>query len=203
MKKTGTLIVAAAVLAALGAGLLTAAAPGQSAQSKKSGPFVYVPLTDAEKDEMLFIWQEEKLARDVYLRMYEIWQDPIFLTIAASEQKHMDAVWQLITQKYVDETEWLPLTALGYGQYTETVHHDLNILYAELTELGAQTLWNALDVGRQIEELDIKDLELAIQLTQTLWPAGEHADIVTVYTNIMTGSTHHLEAFLKRMAELQ
>ena len=203
MKKTGTLIVAAAVLAVLGAGLLTAAAPGQSAQSKKSGPFVYVPLAGAEKAEMLFIWQEEKLARDVYLRMFEIWQDPIFSTIAASEQKHMDAVWQLITEKYVGESEWLPLAVLPVGVYTETVHHDLNELYAQLTEKGAGTLWDALDVGRQIEELDIEDLKLAIQLTEGLFPNGEHADITTVYGNIMTGSTHHLAAFLARMAELQ
>ena len=200
MKRTRTRVIVAALLAAACLGGLAVA--GQTVSSKKSGPFVYVPLTDAEKAEMLFIWQEEKLARDVYIAMYGLWQDPIFLTIAASEQKHMDAVWKLITEKYIDEAEWLPLTALGYGEYGQTVHHDLNALYAELAAKGAQTLWNALDVGRTIEELDIEDLKQSIQVTLSAWPNGEHADIVTVYTNIMTGSTHHLAAFLARLAEL-
>ena len=40
--------------------------------------------------------EEEKLARDVYLTLYDIWGTPAFNNIASSEQTHMDAVLMLI-----------------------------------------------------------------------------------------------------------
>ncbi len=36
--------------------------------------------------------EEEKLARDVYITMNEKWNAKIFARIAASEQKHFDAI---------------------------------------------------------------------------------------------------------------
>lgn len=43
--------------------------------------------------------EEEKLARDVYLELYETWDLPVFYNIAQSEQTHMGAVKTLI-EKY-------------------------------------------------------------------------------------------------------
>lgn len=43
-----------------------------------------------------FMIEEEKLARDVYLYLYEQWGTRIFSNIGASEQKHMDAVQNLM-----------------------------------------------------------------------------------------------------------
>ena len=56
------------------------------------------PLTAAEKEWITLIRIDEKLARDVYLKLYDVWGVPIFANIAASEQSHMDAVARLITK---------------------------------------------------------------------------------------------------------
>ena len=54
------------------------------------------PLSTAEEEELLFMWEEEKMARDVYLAQAERWQLPIFANIARAEQRHMDLVSTLI-----------------------------------------------------------------------------------------------------------
>ncbi|CAG0911444.1 unnamed protein product, partial [Cyprideis torosa] len=54
-------------------------------------------LTLEETDTLLFVREEEKLARDVYLSLYDKWQKKTFQNIATkSEQKHMDAIKVLL-----------------------------------------------------------------------------------------------------------
>ncbi|MDK2464101.1 MAG: DUF2202 domain-containing protein, partial [Candidatus Korarchaeota archaeon] len=58
-----------------------------------------IPLGDLAEEEiqgLLYMREEEKLARDVYLTLYEKWGLPIFQNIARSEQTHMDAVKTLL-----------------------------------------------------------------------------------------------------------
>ena len=55
-------------------------------------------LSEAEKEGILYMREEEKLARDVHLKLYEIWGLQIFRNIADSEQTHMDAVKLLISR---------------------------------------------------------------------------------------------------------
>ena len=49
------------------------------------------PLTDAEKASIALVRVDEKLARDVYLTLFEVWGDPVFSNIAASEQRQVQA----------------------------------------------------------------------------------------------------------------
>ncbi len=49
-------------------------------------------LTDQEIEHITHMREEEKLARDVYLTLYEVYQAPIFVNISESEQRHMDAL---------------------------------------------------------------------------------------------------------------
>ena len=53
-------------------------------------------LTEAEIHGILFMREEEKLARDVYIYLYEIFPLRPFLNISKSEQAHMDAIKYLI-----------------------------------------------------------------------------------------------------------
>ncbi|MDP2030099.1 MAG: DUF2202 domain-containing protein [Thiobacillus sp.] len=48
------------------------------------------------KTDLLFMREEEKLARDVYLTLYETWGLAVFSNIASSEQSHMDALLKLL-----------------------------------------------------------------------------------------------------------
>ncbi len=141
-----------------------------------------IPASDLSADEaaaLLYMREEEKLARDVYNFLYTTWGQPTFQNIAASEQKHMDEI-KLLLDRY-----GLADPALEPGQFTNP---DLQALYTQLTTQGSLSLADALKVGAAIEEIDILDLQ--DRLAQT-----DNADIQQAYNNLMSGSYSHLQAF--------
>ncbi len=143
-------------------------------------------LTDVEEASILLMREEEKLARDVYLTLAPLWDCPVFTKIAAAEQRHMDAVGLLIA-KYglvdpvVDDT----IGAFSTPEFTQ--------LFTELTTSGAGSLFEALAVGVTIEEMDIEDLEQALDET-------DKADIEWVFGNLVRASSNHLRAFTRTIA---
>ncbi len=88
-------------------------------------------LTDEEIVHITYIREEEKLARDVYITLYEIYPAAtIFETISESEQRHMDAVKKLI-ENYDVLVD--PVTDESVGAFSETVQgDDFAKLYAQL-----------------------------------------------------------------------
>lgn len=137
-------------------------------------------LTVEEIEGLLFMVEEEKLARDVYATLYATWQLPVFNNISASEQTHMDAVAGLIDRYSLD----------GYVSSEPGVFNnpDLQTLYNDLVARGTKSVSEALKVGAAIEEIDILDLQS--YLIQT-----DNAEINQVYTNLLRGSENHLRAF--------
>jgi hypothetical protein len=129
--------------------------------------------------------EEEKLARDVYLTLYEQWGLPVFQNIANSEQTHMEAIKTLIDRYGLDD----PVTGNDVGEFSDPT---LQSLYDELTASGRESLAAALKVGAAIEEIDIIDLEEYLSKT-------DEADIVRVYENLMRGSRNHLRAFVSTL----
>lgn len=53
-------------------------------------------VDDTEIYHLLFIREEEEMARDVYRVLYKKWGNPIFANIEESEQTHMDAMANLL-----------------------------------------------------------------------------------------------------------
>ena len=82
-------------------------------------------LSQAEIDGLMFMREEEKLARDVYLALYEYWNISIFNNIANSESTHMEAVLTLL-KKY-------DLTDPASNKRGEFVNSDLQNLYDQST----------------------------------------------------------------------
>jgi hypothetical protein len=146
------------------------------------------PLTLKEEESLLFMREEEKLARDVYLYLYDIWGDTIFLNISDSEQQHTDAVKGLIDKYDLPD----PAADKAEGEFENL---DLIGLYDLLTAQGAASLIDALIVGAQIEDLDINDLN-----SQLLFI--DNADITLVYESLLKGSRNHLRAFTSRLTDL-
>jgi hypothetical protein len=141
-----------------------------------------IPASDLSAEEaaaLLFMREEEKLARDVYNQMYALWGQPVFQNIAASEQSHMDEI-KLLLDRY-----GLADPTLGPGQFTDA---NLQALYNQLITQGSVSATEALNVGALIEQTDIADLQA--RLAQT-----DNADIQLVYTNLMNASYNHLAAF--------
>jgi len=138
-------------------------------------------LTDAEIASLLYMREEEKLARDVYLALYDSWGMQTFQNIANSEQTHADAVKSLLDTFGLED----PATGKAAGEFSNT---DLQALYDQLTATGEQSLGDALKVGAIIEEIDIIDLEDSLAMLSD-------PSIRTVYENLLKGSRNHLRAF--------
>jgi hypothetical protein len=137
-------------------------------------------LSDAEKDGLQLMREEEKLAQDVYIFLYNQWKIPVFNNISKAETRHFDAVGYLL------ETFEIPDPALlEMGKF-----HNMEIafLYDSLTQKGSETLVEALKVGAFIEEFDIADL-------QKLLAINNDSIIEGVYQNLLRGSNNHLRAF--------
>jgi len=142
-------------------------------------------LSAEERAGILFMREEEKLARDVYLTLYEQWGIPIFQNIANSEATHMDAVGSLIDRYRLED----PAAGKEIGEFADAT---LQELYDGLTDEGGQSLAAALRVGAAIEEIDILDLENHIVET-------DKADIILVYENLLKGSRNHLRSFVSTL----
>jgi hypothetical protein len=136
-------------------------------------------LTEEQELIIYEIYEREKLARDVYRTLGDMYPDEnTFANIQFSEQTHMDAVKNLcdkygIEIKVSDET----------GDFTITKMIEF---YADIEQMS---LLDALNVGIVIENMDIKDLGLALALD------GMPKDVGRVFTNLIDGSLNHLDAF--------
>ena len=53
-------------------------------------------MTQAEKDGLILMREEEKLARDVYLHSFDLYGVQIFSNISNAEQTHMDRILDLL-----------------------------------------------------------------------------------------------------------
>jgi hypothetical protein len=169
------------VLAILGLGISLFADQIASPQGGNGRGIRLLPLTEAEKASLLFMWEEEKLARDVYINMFETWGAPAFSKIGVSEQRHMDAVQRLLAKYQVPN----PGLDNPVGLFSNP---DLQSLYDELITQGRLSLKDAYLVGKSVEEKDIADLQIALAGTAK-------ADLIAVYTNLLNASHHHLLAF--------
>ena len=143
-------------------------------------------LTDEEAEALLFMREEEKLARDVYLTLGEEWPElAIFTNIATSEQKHMDAVLNLLGKYELPD----PAEDKEIGEF---YNEDLQSFYSSLVERGKESLVDALNVGVEIEEKDISDLQGYLSITKK-------EDISQVFENLLDGSNRHLDAFNRNL----
>jgi len=143
-------------------------------------------LTEQEIQGLLYMREEEKLARDVYLTLDKKWNELIiFENIAESEQRHMDSIKKLLDKYGLDD----PAQGNDIGEFS---NQELQDLFYELVEEGEQSLITALTVGGKIEEIDIIDLKTYIGQT-------DEFDIKRVYNNLLEGSKNHLRAFVKEL----
>lgn len=140
-------------------------------------------LSADEQQFLRFTREEEKLARDVYNAIGAA--HPSFANVAASEQTHMDAVATLLTRYAVDD----PALGKSAGAFNDAT---LQRLHGDLVAAGGRSQVEALQVGVEIEELDIRDIERGkAKLT--------HADIVTTMDNLTRGSRNHLRTFYSNL----
>ena len=154
---------------------------GKGGSLTQQSPKNATPLDMAEVENLLFMREEEKMSHDVYQTLYKIWNKVVFKNIAASEQRHTNAVLKKINLFGLIDPA-LPEA----GRYSNP---DLQAFYEQLIAQGKRSYIDALRVGATIEDVDIRDLRIAIEETSNL-------ALKTTYENLLEGSKNHLRAFV-------
>jgi hypothetical protein len=146
-------------------------------------------LSSQVQADLLFMWEEERLARDVYNAMYAKWGSKIFTNIATNgEQTHVNSVKYMIDKYAVSTTGYTEPAMPGVF-----INQDLQSLYNTLVAQGSGSVTEAYKVGQLVEITDIEDLD------KRLLPTDLPADIRAVYENLRKGSESHLAAFNKQL----
>jgi len=137
-------------------------------------------LSETNKDALLFMLEEEKLARDTYTYIDNLWSINQFANIQKSEQTHMDAIENLLIQNNIE------YNIKPAGKFSnQTLQNFYNQFEIDATVSKA----NAMQIGATIEDLDIKDLQDYLDETT-------HLDLIAVFENLLCGSRNHLRSFV-------
>jgi hypothetical protein len=139
-------------------------------------------ISESELNTLKFVREEELLAHDVYVTLYEQYNIPVFNNISKSESFHTRMILALL-QKYNIED---PAADHQAGVFLNT---DLQEYYDQLIALGSTSVNDAVIVGATIEDLDIADLQTHLETDV------DNEDIVFVLNQLSKGSRNHLRAF--------
>jgi len=150
-------------------------------------PEQLVEISDSDLDGLKFMREEEKLARDVYISLFEMYDNQVFNNISNSEQSHMDNMLELLVYFGADDP-----ALEDNGKFANEA---LQQLYDDLMAQGSISEIDALLVGATIEDVDIRDLDLFILETQD-------EKIIEAYNFLNCGSRNHMRAFVSRLSDL-
>lgn len=138
-------------------------------------------LIETQQEVIYRIYEEEKVARDVYKKLSTFYPDEnTFANIQLSEQTHMDAVRNLCVKYGIE----IPDVDQDDGVFDLD---EMDTLYDGFVDDEETSLELALLAGISIENLDIADLGAAL--------AGMPRDVQKVFSNLINASNNHLDAF--------
>jgi hypothetical protein len=140
-------------------------------------------ISAADAAGLVWMREEEKLARDVYITLGNLWGSNVFANISQAEETHVSAVGVLLDRYDIED----PIDSTEVGAFTDPT---FTKLYQDLVAAGSKSLVDAFTVGALIEDLDIMDL----QRLQSAMP-----DIAIVYDSLELGSRNHLRAFYRQL----
>jgi hypothetical protein len=142
-----------------------------------------------EDEDLLYMWEEEKMAHDFYLKMFEKYRKRIFSNITESEKRHMNAIKHLMNERGistpVDEKE------IGFFKNPEMARH-----YEELLQSGHKSLYDAYEAGLTLEKADIVDLDERIKRANT-------PQVRQVLGNLKEASYRHKDSLEKHLSSKQ
>ncbi len=147
-------------------------------------------LSVEEADALLFMREEEKLAHDVYVKLYEKWGAQVFSNIIQAEARHMEAVRVLIVKFGLTD----PVAKNPVGVFQNTT---LQEMYTTLVREGLVSPVAAYKTGAKIEDLDLYDLA-----NITADPKVTNEAIEVVFAELARGSRNHLRAFARNLTRL-
>ena len=140
-------------------------------------------LPAATKASLIFMVEEEKLARDVYATLYTKTGLNQFKNINKAEQTHMDLLRGLLKTYGIKD----PTIGKAVGKFNNVA---LTALYKKLITDGSVSLVAALNAGIAVEEKDIADIKKILKVKQP-------DDVKYVLDRLLAGSYNHLAAFTR------
>lgn len=187
-----------------------AAPPGDAAKSSQnvidsSGS---TTVDENERLHLVFMREEEKLARDVYITLGIKYPAlSIFGNITKSEERHTCSVCDVLDKYGITD----PVKSDNVGVFSgEEFGWYFTEKFEELTRKGEASALDALYVGAFIEELDMLDINQCPQvIVETIESIGsvsecgkiytDNADIQRLYQSLLEGSESHLRAYVKNI----
>jgi len=145
------------------------------------------PASGDEIADLQFMREEEKLARDVYLVLRDAWGVQVFANISRSEQTHTDAVASMIELLGLKD----PVVDDTVGIFVDP---ELAELYDEMVTQGLNSSVDALHAGATIEEVDMIDIQAAVD-------RADIPGIIGLYESLLCGSRNHLRAFTSHLED--
>ena len=170
-------------------------------------------LTQELKDSLAYMGNEERLAYDIYLNLYEYQQTngieikQLYNIATNAESKHI-AIVQSLVQRYnlnssdltdvnasLVEDNNMSATNMPRGVYDIQVIQDL---YDTLYALGQNSQEDALKVGCMVEVTDIEDLDKYIVQAKN----SNAEDIEVAFNTLRDGSYTHYWSFDKGLKNI-
>ena len=138
-------------------------------------------LTPQEKEALNYMYQEEKLAKDVYYELGQMYQNVRVFNIYRSEIMHQRSVANVMKHYRLS----LPVRGDEVGVF---VNPGLQKLYNELITKGKKSLKDALEVGIMVEVTDVEDLDRYLNIATS-------PDVVALFKFLRAGSYNHYNGF--------
>lgn len=167
-------------------------------------------LDVAESTHLIFMREEEKLARDVYLTLAQEYPNQVVLQNIGegSEQTHTDVIRDKLEDYGIPDpnptTDLLPtsiglFTGAEFGRYFAEK-------YEQLVERGMRSELDALYVGALIEEIDMHDIvrcpNVIVEMDNGIEEDGcglvytDENALQNTYRSLVDGSENHLRTFV-------
>ena len=207
-------------LAAISAAIIGCGGSGGSFKSgSKNGvpdvnDYPYYQLTQANKDDIAYMGNEERLAYDIYTYLYNYHLtnsnskiNQLINIANNSERVHIKVVRDLVNKYQLTPQDLTILTSnpvaspttpqdqLPMGRYD--IEHIQN-LYNSLKVKGEESIQDALEVGCMVEVTDINDLNPKIKRAQE----SGAKDLEDIFIFLRSGSYNHYWAFDKGLKNL-
>ncbi len=146
-------------------------------------------ITNTEKKALIYMYQEEKLAKDVYYVLGEKYPNlRTFFHIYNAEIKHEISVVNVLKHYNI----LLPLRSNIVGKFRNL---ELQKLYDELIAKGKKSPKDALEVGIMVEVMDVEDLDKYLKYATS-------PDVIALFKFLRAGSYNHYNAFNRALRAL-
>jgi hypothetical protein len=148
---------------------------------------VFSQISQAEKENIRLVREEEKVAQNFYTKMNEKYDLRVFKNISESESMHMQHAKDLLDKFGISDPVSGSHEAAGMFLSTK-----LSNLYDNMMREGNKSVIDALSVSAKFEEMDIKELKEYCSETSDV-------NVKSTYQALINASENHLRAFVRNL----